>query len=157
MLSYRLRRATDADVPALVQMINLAYAAEVAALYKRDRMDNPMLLELLADGELVVADCGTIGGCVHIKQVKDRCEIGTLAVEPERQGAGLGRLLIEAGEAWARARACVAVELGVINHNKDLIRWYQKLGYQVAGDVPFPYPNETKQPCHLVWLTKPLV
>jgi GNAT superfamily N-acetyltransferase len=155
---YDLRRAIDGDIAILVRLINSAYAAEAAALYTRERTDEGRVRTLLANGEMIVAvDRDEVVGSVHVRQTGERCEISTLAVEPRRQGCGLGRQLMEAAEAWARERDIVVATFAVINHRDDLLPFYKSLGYAIVGDAPFPYPNEIKVPCHFILLSKPLL
>ena len=66
--------------------------------------------------------------------------LGMLTVDPERQAGGLGRELLEAGEAWARDRfGARAMEMTVIARRRELIAWYERRGYALTGETrPFP-------------------
>jgi len=158
LISLRPREATDTDRRSLVRLINDAYQAETTAFYLRDRMDEITLDALLADGELIVAeDEAGLAGCCFVKQEGARCHCGPVAVDPRRQGRGIGRRLMQAAHDWARERGCTAVGLEVVNHrSSDLLPFYEQLGYRVTGEGPFPYPSETKHPSHMILLTKPL-
>lgn len=108
------------------------------------------------DGDQVV---GWIGGLPeydgHV------CELHPLVVRPERQGQGIGRLLVRAFEAEARQRGAVTAMLGTDDEDSmttlagvdlydDLwghvarIRnikghpytFYQKMGYTIVGVLP---------------------
>ena len=46
-------------------------------------------------------------------------------------GQGLGRLLLETAEVWARQQGLPRISLSVGTHNKLAQRLYQALGYQV--------------------------
>jgi ribosomal protein S18 acetylase RimI-like enzyme len=51
------------------------------------------------------------------------------AVAPGRQGAGLGRAAVVAGEAWLAARGARKVQLMVRSTNEKVVGFYERLGY----------------------------
>lgn len=70
--------------------------------------------------------------------------LGMLTVRPDRQDAGLGRRLLAAAEAWARARGGRRVRITVVNVRQTLIAWYERRGYAATGEVePWPYGDPT--------------
>ena len=52
-----------------------------------------------------------------------------LAVDPARQGQGLGRRLMAEVEAWLRSRGVSKLNLLVRNENDAVIGFYEALGY----------------------------
>lgn len=56
-------------------------------------------------------------------------------VYPFLQGLGLGSALIGAAEEQVRRRAIAWAELGVEIENADARRLYERLGYEVAGEM----------------------
>ncbi len=56
-----------------------------------------------------------------------------LAVDPARQGTGLGAQLMAAAEAGARAAGAAALRFDVLAANPDLISWYERRGCAVRG------------------------
>jgi ribosomal protein S18 acetylase RimI-like enzyme len=58
-----------------------------------------------------------------------------LAVQPERQGAGLGGHLMRACERWLRQRDVPKIQLMVREDNRDAAAFYGALGYQVQDVV----------------------
>jgi ribosomal protein S18 acetylase RimI-like enzyme len=52
-----------------------------------------------------------------------------VAVDPDAQGAGLGRAIMTAAEDWLRARGVGKVQLMVRPHNSKVQAFYQALGY----------------------------
>jgi len=73
-------------------------AASIAAKAKEER-----LFLAFADGELV--------GCIFAKPRADHAYIGKMAVLPGRQGQGIGRLLMQVAEGFARESGLAALEL----------------------------------------------
>ncbi len=53
-----------------------------------------------------------------------------LAVEPAKQGNGLGRLAVAAAEAWLRARGVWKINLLIRRENAKVIGFYEALGYE---------------------------
>ncbi len=54
---------------------------------------------------------GAIVGCVFAMERADDLYVGKLAVEPDRQGSGIGKQLMQAVETLARTRGKTALEL----------------------------------------------
>ncbi|WP_235915548.1 GNAT family acetyltransferase [Puerhibacterium puerhi] len=52
-----------------------------------------------------------------------------VAVAPDRQGSGLGRAAVAAGEAWLRAAGARKVQLMVRSTNTQVLGFYERLGY----------------------------
>lgn len=53
-----------------------------------------------------------------------------LAVDPARQGQGLGRALMDACEAWLRARRIPKIQLMVRETNERVLGFYAAIGYE---------------------------
>ena len=58
-----------------------------------------------------------------------------LFVQPEFRRRGFARLLIEAGEAWARSRGCTEMASDAHLDNAASIRLHSKLGYHEVDRV----------------------
>ena len=54
---------------------------------------------------------GRVIGCIFVVERENGCYIGKLAVEPQLQGQGIGKKLVEAAEEFAGARGKTALEL----------------------------------------------
>ena len=66
--------------------------------------------------------------------------LGMLTVDPARQSAGLGRMILAAAEDHATAHfAATRIEMTVIAQRPELIAWYERRGYALTGEQrPFP-------------------
>jgi ribosomal protein S18 acetylase RimI-like enzyme len=147
-----LRLATSADVPALVALVNASYRGDTAKAgwtHEADllggiRIEAPRMDEMLRDPRsavLVHDDGGEIIACVHLERIgDDGVYLGMLTVRPTLQASGLGRRLLAASEADARARwGATHVEMTVIALRSELIAWYERRGYSRTGERrPFP-------------------
>ena len=108
-------------------------AADVAALLARP---GSMVLLLEQDGRLR-ASC-------HLERQGEAAYFGMFAVDPARQGDGLGKRVLAEAERIARERwGCRAMHMTVIVQRAELIAWYQRRGYRRTGEYkPFPYGDE---------------
>jgi GNAT superfamily N-acetyltransferase len=148
------RRATSFDVSALASLINDAYVVE--AFFKiGDRTDHAEVTSLLDKSAFLIYEEGdSMVGCVHVAVRGARGYFGFLAVHPSRRGEGIGARLVAAAEAFCREAGCVAVDLSVVNLRTDLLPYYRALGYRERTTAPFPSPERTSQPCHMLVMSK---
>jgi ribosomal protein S18 acetylase RimI-like enzyme len=81
-----------------------------------------------------------------------------LAVDPERQGEGLGRRMIAAAEDHLRRAGCSHIDISVLNLRTDLPALYAKLGYVATGTEEFRLSRPLKAgvQCHAIVMSKTL-
>lgn len=107
------RDAADADVPALVALIESAYRGDSsragwtteADLLQGQRTDPDGVRQVLrAPGSrlLVVERDGAPIACCQLEHRGDAAYFGMFAVRPELQGAGLGKVIIAEAERTVR-------------------------------------------------------
>jgi GNAT superfamily N-acetyltransferase len=146
-----IRIATWEAAEELVRIINRAFQVEKFFI-ARDRIDLAELRDFFAKGEFLITD----GGCVYVEPRGDRCYLGLLSVNPDAQGSGLGRRLMQAAEDRARELGCKAMDLRVVNLREELPSFYRHLGYVENGTGEFPPEVSTLLPCHFVYMAKEL-
>ncbi|MFA6087929.1 GNAT family N-acetyltransferase [Mucilaginibacter sp.] len=139
--------ATLTDVPELTALINASYRGESskkgwtteAHLIDGQRIDNEGLAEQMEDPNAVILksmdDAGKITGCVYLQMRGDKLYLGMLTVSPLLQANGLGRLLLQAAEDYARSIDYHTITMTVISTRTELLSWYERRGYQKTGDV----------------------
>lgn len=89
-----------------------------------------------AHSTLLVAEAeDTVVGSVMVGEDGHRGWVYYLAVLPARQGAGLGRALMDAAEAWLRARGVWKLQLLVRAENRGVVEFYDRLGYRDTKTV----------------------
>ncbi len=154
----RIRPASDEDVPALARLINAAFVVE-QVVFDGNRVDDLGVRAYMSGGTFLVAeDSGGLAGCVYIETRSDRSYLGLLSVQPARQGAGLGRQLVAAGENLARESGSRVMDLRVISaRGEKLLPFYQRLGYEFVRTEPFPANLAAKVRSHYILMSKPLV
>lgn len=99
----------------------------------------------------VIKDGNVIVGFAGYWKVIDEAHITTIAVEPDRQGAGLGRKLMESLLDHARQAGIACVTLEVRAGNQRAIALYEKLGFVACG-VRKRYYADTKEDAVVMWL-----
>jgi ribosomal protein S18 acetylase RimI-like enzyme len=155
-INLQLRRATPADVAILLPLIRSAYRGEEsrkgwtteADLVADDRIDEVGLLAKIIDpnGVILLAtdDSGALVVCCELlKRDSGVGYFGLFAVDPERQGAGLGKYILQIAENYARETLGMKkLEMVVIGTRAELIAWYIRRGYTITGEKrPFPYEH----------------
>lgn len=144
-LTYR--DATDADVDALVALIESAYRGDAsragwtteADILQGQRTDPQGVLEVVKAPDsrlLTVERDGRIVACCQLEHRGAHAYFGMFAVSPALQGAGLGKAIIAEAERQARTTWGVTeMHMTVISVRDDLIAWYERRGYRRTGET----------------------
>ena len=88
-----------------------------------------------ASSTVLVAEAEGVQGSVMVGDDGHRGWIYYLAVAPGSRGAGLGRALMDAAEAWLGARGCAKIQLMVREDNEAVLGFYARLGLERQGVV----------------------
>ena len=72
--------------------------------------------------------------------------INYLAVAPHLQKSGYGRQIMEHAEELLRERGCPKINLQVRSTNKQVIEFYQRLGFSIEGAVSMGKRLVTDEP-----------
>jgi ribosomal protein S18 acetylase RimI-like enzyme len=151
-----IRATVTSDVPALVRLINAAFIVE-QFVFEGDRINAEETQAFMETGKFLVAeDSAGFAGCVYVEVRQGRGYLGLLAVDPSRQGTGLGRKLVAAAEDYFRTAGCSAVDLRVISQRTPLPPFYRRLGYAEIGTAPFSPTLQAKVPGHYIVMSKRL-
>jgi GNAT superfamily N-acetyltransferase len=152
-----MRLAVPQDAEEIACLVNVAYHPE-RFFTDGDRTNPEKVRGLMEKGKLLLAEeAGAIVGCVYVERRGERGYFGLLAVDPSRQGTGLGGRLVAAAEDDCRDAGCRFMDLTIVNLRPKLPGFYRHLGYAENGTEPFPSDQHSNQPCHLIKMTKPLV
>ncbi|KAK0386436.1 hypothetical protein NLU13_6273 [Sarocladium strictum] len=159
-ISLSIRPAVPDDAPEVLLLVNKAYRGDSsrqgwtteADLVGDQRIDLEGVLVKINDptGKLLVAhdEAGKLASCCEIRRQegKDLGYFGMFAVDPERQGGGIGRQVMLAAEKYAKETLELhRLEMSVIWTRRELFDWYERLGYARTGEKkPFPYHDPTQ-------------
>jgi len=123
--------------PYLSEVAQLEWHSDDVIQQMQDDYISEMLAETTQANGTFIAEINQIPlGFIHVRTHKDSISgetcgtIPLLAVSPKSQGLGLGKLLIEHGEKWAKNLGCRLLHLEVFANNKKAASFYQKLGFK---------------------------
>ena len=128
----QIRDAKPSDALRLAELIRYlgheiddkAVRKNLSALKKVG--ETPLVATL---GKDVVGLCG-ISARVVIHRDGPIGRISPLVVAEEAQGHGIGRLLVDAAEAWMRKRGCKLVEVTSNDRRAEAHAFYRHMGYE---------------------------
>ncbi len=142
----------------MVSVVNAAFVVE--DFIEGERTDSASMAAMMRKGEFLVAedDSGRIVACVYAEVRSERGYLGMLAIDPPSQRTGLGRMMVEAVEAHCRGRGCRWIDLRVLSPRRELLPFYEKLGYARVRTEEFhpPRPLRREIECYGIILSKAL-
>jgi ribosomal protein S18 acetylase RimI-like enzyme len=135
-----IRRARRSDVAALVTLEERCFAS--------DRLSRRNFLRLLRTGHcicLVAERAGAVAGygLVLLHGATALAHLYSIAVDPRRQGEGIGTALLAACEEEARSAGRAILRLEVRPDNEPAIRRYRAAGYREIGRYPDYYEDHS--------------
>jgi ribosomal protein S18 acetylase RimI-like enzyme len=135
----RVRQAESRDDEALVAVDLSTWSPDVTPAPPRDRQAS-FFNDTIRPAEILVAeDASGVIGYIGLHQPiplpshSHVLLIDGLAVDPGRQGQGIGRLLVDEAKAEARRRGVVKLSLRVLSTNASARRLYSSCGFTVEG------------------------
>lgn len=136
------QRADEDMVRALVG----APGSTLLVLDDSDHRDDGDDRDDVGDGDDAVTASrgGALLACCHVEERPGgTCYVGMLAVRPDAQARGLGRIMLAAAQERARGAGARRLEMTVIAQRTELIAWYERNGFVDTGErSPFPYGDE---------------
>jgi ribosomal protein S18 acetylase RimI-like enzyme len=129
-----IRPATTDDAPALREIVQRAYGGYVEELGVRPRPLYDDYTERVREADAFVAeDEAGIAGLIVLERWPDHVLIDNVAVDPDRQGSGVGRALLTHAEEFARDIGVDEIRLYTnvaMTKNQSI---YRHLGYREEG------------------------
>jgi GNAT superfamily N-acetyltransferase len=130
--SIVVRAAAESDAEALAHLAcELGYPSTAAQVRERLRATSG---DRRQEAFVAIDREGNILGWIQLSEARSiesepRAEITGLVVDSRHRGAGIGRLLVERGEAWARDKGfnTIGVRSNVVRERAHL--FYERLGY----------------------------
>jgi GNAT superfamily N-acetyltransferase len=130
-----IRDAEPRDAEAVARLLDeLGYPAGAGTV--ETRLER---LAIVGDRVLVAEVEGEVVGLAHLQVMptiehdRPAAKIGALVVEKSRRRGGIGRALVEAAEAEARARNCGVLFLTTAERRDDAHAFYESLGLEQTG------------------------
>lgn len=130
-----LRRAADADVPALVNIINDAYSYQDSAK-GQPRTDPRHLMARIEETDFYVLEKKTeVIGCVYLEPRDDSLHFGLLTLIPALRKTGLGKAIVEAVTTYSSVNNYRFIELDYMSLAPWLKKYYERYGFKETGEV----------------------
>lgn len=159
MSDLHFRNATDADVPAIVSLVESAYRGDASRAGwtteadlldgRRTGADDVAACIRRPRSVILLAERGASGprdllACAHVAIEDGAGYFGMFSVRPTLQGGGIGKALLAEAERVARDEwRLPAMRMTVIDLRDELIAFYERRGYRRTGLIkPFPYGDE---------------
>ena len=129
--------------------------AEVIALWHRCGSTRPWNdpaadIALARRGEnstVLIGKCeGTLVASVMVGHDGHRGWVYYVTVDPDRRHHGFGRSIMDAAEAWLRARGIAKLQLMVRKDNAKVHAFYQSIGYYNQETVTFAKWLDGREP-----------
>jgi ribosomal protein S18 acetylase RimI-like enzyme len=145
-----IRVASMADVSVVREIVDAAYRSYIPRIGKPP---GPMLDDYqkrISDGQTwVLESAGEIVGILVLEETPDGFLLDNIAVSPDRQGNGYGRILLNFAEAEAVRRGRKEIRLYTHALMTENIALYRRIGYVETGRV-------TEKGFDRVYMAKPL-
>ncbi len=132
-MTLHIRPATAADEQ---DVTTLWRACGLVVSYNDAAADFHFALGKPGSDVLVGEDAaGAIKAAMMLGHDGHRGWIYYLAAAPDARGLGYGRQMVQAAEAWMRARSVPKLQLMVRDTNTAIVPFYEALGFEVSPRV----------------------
>jgi GNAT superfamily N-acetyltransferase len=128
-----IRAARAADYARIAELAGqLSYQASAEDIARRmrgmqDSAEHAVFVAESAEGGVV----GWIGLCIlHMIEADARVEVTGLIVDQQTRSKGVGQLLLDRGEAWAREKGCGEIGLRTNVIRERAHAFYERQGYK---------------------------
>jgi GNAT superfamily N-acetyltransferase len=123
---YRLRPATESDVPSVAALVKAAYGHYVERIGMLPRPMTDDYATVIRDRQVTVAEHD---GAIVLTVTDEGFLIDNVAVHSSRRGTGLGRVLLQFAEAEARRAGFDAIHLYTHEQMTENLALYSRIGY----------------------------
>jgi len=144
------------DIPQLLSLVNSAFRGDSArkgwthesdllrGAIRTDAVTMLNMMDVLGAAFLTYTNQeGLLEGCVYLCPKQRGLYLGMLTVNPDLQGGGIGKQLLQAAEGYARTQQCIIIYMTVISARTELVAWYLRHGYYLTGETE-PFSVDTK-------------
>lgn len=146
-MEYEIIMATEEDRKEILSLYKTQLGREFCK-WDEDYPSNETIdYDLSRDALFVMKRNGSIKAAISIDEdeavnelscwdisLAPEGELARLAVLPEEQNKGLGRIMLQFGMEELKRRGCQGIHILVNKHNDKAIRCYSVFGFQVVGE-----------------------
>lgn len=144
-----IRKATEADKPALWQIINSVIAGGDTYVFDPETPENEMLAYWFSPEKYVYVaeDEGEILGTYWIKAnqpgLGSHVGNGAYMVSPSAKGKGIGRKMAEHSIEEARRLGFHSIQFNfVVKSNEVAVKLWKSIGFEVIGEIPDAFSHK---------------
>lgn len=146
-----IRHAIEKDIPMIEEIYFELYSlmADLQPdFFQKAQQHRPFLEEMILSTEAALFIAESNNEClgfivVHQQKTppyvaiipRNYAYIIDLAVTEKSRGLGIGTLLLDAADQWAKARNLDYLELGVLENNLGAKKLYEKLGFESMSTI----------------------
>jgi ribosomal protein S18 acetylase RimI-like enzyme len=147
-----IRDITRSDIPECVNVIRASFQtvadefgfnAENAPRFTAFAMTEERLnWQLDNEHRKMFACCVNdkiIGYYSLLLQQNNECELNNLCVLPDYRHRGIGKKLLENAFEVAKSLNCVKMNIGIVEENTRLRKWYESFGFKHTGTKKFDF------------------
>ena len=109
-----------------------AFATTEERLYWQMAKEHRLMFVYEQDGVM----CGYYS---LLMQDNNECELNNLAVLPEYRHLGIGKQLLDHAYETAKDHGCKLINIGIVEENKTLRKWYEQNGAVHTGTKKFDF------------------
>ncbi len=126
-----IREATEDDLPAVVDLVERAYEPWIERIGRRPAPMDSDYPALIAAGQVqLLDDGGRTVGLVIVRDLGDHLVVDNVAVDPDHQGRGHGRVLLAFAERRAAELGLRELRLYTNALMTENIALYRRLGWR---------------------------
>ena len=147
-MGYEIVKATETDRDEILSLYRLQIGREFCP-WDEDYPSNETIdYDLSRDALFVLKENGIIKAAISIEEdesvdkllcwdkgLAPEGELARLAVLPEEQGKGFGRIMLQFGMDELKRRGYKGIHMLVNKHNAKAIRCYAVFGFNVVGET----------------------
>ena len=145
-LNFNFSFADAKQSPEIASLVNSVYRGEnakkgwttEAGILDGIRISKEKVREIIESENNVIFLASLndkIIACVHLEKKGDICWLGMLSVDVDFQTFGLGKMMIEKCEVFAKETfKCSVMKLKVIGIRWELIEYYKRREYKLTGE-----------------------
>ena len=130
-----IRRANAGDVPAVRDIVERAYSVYMERIGRRPGPMDDGYDARGREANVFVAEGsdGAVAGLIVLAPARGHVLMENVALDPDRQGAGIGRALLAYAEEFALGRGVAEVRLYTHVTMTENQAMYRRLGYRQDG------------------------
>ena len=151
MADFQVQPLADIHLPGIMELDKLCFGGWWNLAHYQWELNHPeshfFVLELITEKEPMIIGVGGFW------QILEEAHINILAIHPQYQGQGLGKLLLRKLLSQAKILDLERATLEVRASNQIALALYQKFGFQEAGRRPNYYPDNLEEGV-ILWMNQ---